>query len=123
MVFVCDSPSTTDFAQTDREAKIQFSALPVGSGFGAMHRRDDKGNVARGRDIHRSNVEDDRITGTGKKQLPGRLVGFDALGLKRWRNIEHHDVRRMTLQYRFKISATYGSCPRLNHIANCPIVL
>ena len=73
MVFVCDSPSTTDFAQTDREAKIQSLALPVGSRFGAMHRCDDKGNVARRCESHRSNVEDDRVTGAGKKQVPGLL--------------------------------------------------
>src|ERR1700733_3920027 len=123
MVFMCDRPSTIDFDQTDREAKIQSLALPVGSRLGTMHRCDNKGNLAPRRDRHRSNVKDNRVTVAGKKQVPGLLVGFDARGLKRWGNIEHHDVRRMILQYPVKISATYGGCPRLNHVANCRLVL
>jgi hypothetical protein len=118
MMFVRDNPLIADFAQTDREAKIQPIPHTAGSRFSAMHRRDDKGNVAPGSDSHRSDVENDRIAGTGKKQVPGLLVGFDALGLKRWGNIEHYDVRRMVLKDSFKISATYGVCPGLNDIAN-----
>jgi len=57
-----------------------------------MHRRDDKGNVAPGSDRHRRDVENGRIAGTGKKQVPGLLVVVDALGLKRWWNIEHYHV-------------------------------
>jgi hypothetical protein len=68
MVFVCDSPSTTDFAQTDGEVKIQSLALPVGSRFGAMHGCDGEGDVARCCDGHRSNVEDDGINGAGKNR-------------------------------------------------------
>ena len=92
MVFVRDRPSTTDFAQTDREAKIESLALTAGSGFRAMHRCDDEANVASRCDRHRINVEDDRVDGAGEEQVPGLLVGFDARGLKRWGNIEHDDV-------------------------------
>jgi hypothetical protein len=123
MMLVRDNPLIADFAQTDREAKIQPFTHTTGSRFSATHRRDDKGNVAPGSNSHRSDVENDRITGTGKKQVPGLLVCFDAFGLKRWGNIEHYDVRRMVLKDSFKISAAYGACPGLNHSANCRLVL
>jgi hypothetical protein len=123
MMFMRDNPLIADFAETNREAKIQPFTHTAGSRFSATHRRDDKRNVTPGSDSHRGDVENDRITGTGKKQVPGLLVGFDALGLKRWGNIEHYDVRRMVLKDSFKISATYGICPGLNYIANGHLVL
>jgi hypothetical protein len=123
MMFVRDIPLIADFAETNREAKIQPFTHTAGSKFSATHRRDDKRNVTPGIDSHRSDVENDRITGTGKEQVPGLLVGFDALGLKGWGNIEHHNIQRMILQYPFKISEAYGGCPGLNYIANCRLFL
>jgi len=61
MMFVGYDPSPIDFAQADRQAKIQSFMLAVGSRFSATHRRYDKSDIAAGSDIHFSNIEGDRI--------------------------------------------------------------
>jgi hypothetical protein len=50
-------------------------------------------------------------------------AGFDSLGLERWWNIDHRDVRRMVLENPFEVSATLCGGPGLNHVANYRLVL
>ena len=60
-MFVRYGPLPIDFAQADRQAKIQAFVLTVGSRFSATHRRNDKSNIPAGSDAHFSNIEGDRI--------------------------------------------------------------
>ena len=93
MVFVRYDPPAIDFAQADRQAKIQGFMFTVDSRFSATHGRDDKSDILAGSDVHFGNIEGYRIARPGKEQVPRLLVSFDSLGLKRWRYIEHDDVR------------------------------
>jgi hypothetical protein len=79
-MFVRDGPAAIDFAQADREAKIQSLGLTIGPGFRAMHRCNDESDVAAGGDVHLGNIEWDRVGGPGKEQIPGLLVSFDSPG-------------------------------------------
>ena len=67
-MFVRDGPAAVDFAQADRQAKIQPLRLTVGSGFCAAHRGDDKRHVAASGDAHIGDIEQDWIDRPRKEQ-------------------------------------------------------
>jgi hypothetical protein len=123
MMFVRDLPSPIDFAQADRQPEIQPFLLTVGSRLSTTHRRDDESDILPGRDVHLRDVEWHRIAGPGKKGVPRLPVGFDSSGLKRRRDIEHYDVRRMVFENPFEISTTHSGGPGFNHIANGRLVV
>ena len=52
MMFVRDGPLPIDLAQAYRQAKVQAELLAVGSRFGAVHRREDEGDIAACGDVH-----------------------------------------------------------------------
>jgi hypothetical protein len=97
-MFVRYRLSAIDFAQADRQTKIECFVLPLGCRFRATHRGNDKSDIAAGGDTHRSNVEGGWLTRPRKKQVPSLLVSFGSVRLKWRRNIEYYDVGGVVLE-------------------------
>ena len=67
MMLVRYRPLTIDFAQANRQPKIQFFLRAGGPRFSTTHRGDDKSHIPAGSDLHFPYIERNRLARPGKE--------------------------------------------------------
>ena len=125
MMLVHDTPLTVDAAQADRQPEQETSLLrrSTGGRRTAPHDGGRESHVLSGRDRDLFHIEG--LTGlvVFEKQVPRRLVLWQAARLERRRDIEHEDVGIVIRENRLEIVPAHGRCPSLDERSNLALGL
>ena len=95
MVFMHDNPVALKFPKPDGQSKVQRRPLHLFGWLYALHMRNGESYIIACDNLHRFDIECNRLGLAGIKQLPSVFVGSESPRLKRGRHIKHSKVQRM----------------------------